>query len=145
VIRTMTSHTSLETTIVYRETVERCENAIFESIVSRIVDKFVEEHYEAIKESIDMGIIAGNVGGMVSSKIEDIFRREMKTHDVGDESLRTKRMMAGLCPECGQNWKNNIDIDGHQPFYPEFRATLEECNINPSTGHKRGCSLQGGV
>jgi hypothetical protein len=50
---------------------------------------------------------------------------------------------AGKCPECGQATQNYKPPLGS--FAPEAFATLREQGIDPSTGHKCGCSLSHNV
>lgn len=47
----------------------------------------------------------------------------------------------GKCPECGEKVREYKAPLGS--FGPEAFASLREAGINPSTGHRSGCSLDG--
>ncbi len=52
-----------------------------------------------------------------------------------------KSVLNGICPECKNNVRDWKPPSGS--FAPEAYATLREHDINPSTGHKNGCSYEG--
>lgn len=142
-LRTIQHHDTFETTIQFDATWAKLENAMFEEIIHRMVDEFLARHSEEIRSAIDVSAVIGRTTDVVASKIEEIFRREFGGNKSVEDVTREKRMMNGLCPECGEDWKNNKDIDYRQPLGPEWIETLRERGVNPYTGHKRGCTLQG--
>lgn len=61
-----------------------------------------------------------------------------KTMSINDKEL--KKVLKGVCPRCDQPVRDWEPPSG--PFAPEAYATLREHGINPSTGHKKGCSYE---
>jgi hypothetical protein len=144
-LRTMQHHDTFETSIRFDATWAKLENAMYEEIIRRMVDDFLAKHSEEIRSAIDVNAVISRTTDAVAAKIEEIFRREFGGDKSIDDRAREMRIMNDLCPECNENWKNNKDVNGKQPLGPEWMETLRERGINPYTGHRRGCSLQGGV